>query len=77
MNLTGYILIYFCFALIYRSRKINEIFILKSLQTLKISKYRSSIEKNLKHAERQLKWFFIWPAIDLYGWYENWKENKS
>ena len=60
----------------YRNRQVNQIFILKSLQTLKISKYRNKTSEKIKNHEKRIKWFFAWPLIDLYEWYESYKENS-
>ena len=61
----------------YRNRQSNQIFILKSLQTLKISKYRVDISNKIKKYEYRLKWFLIWPLVDIYEWYENYKKNRD
>ena len=71
------ILFYLCLCLMYRSRQLNYIFILKSLQTLKISKYRNDISLKIKKHEKRFKWFLIWPIIDMYEWYENWQKNRN
>ena len=77
MNMLSYFVIYLCFCLIYRNRQLNYIFILRSLQTLKISKYRNTISLRIQKHERRFKWYFAWPLIDLYEWYEDWKENRG
>ncbi len=61
----------------YRNRQVNYIFILRSLQTLKISKYRNDISLRIAKHERRFRWYFIWPLIDLYEWYEDWKTNRD
>ena len=61
----------------YRYRQINLIFILRSLQTLKISKYRNDISLRIAKHERRFKWYLIWPLIDLYEWYEDWQANRD
>ena len=61
----------------YRSRQLNHIFILRSLQTLKISKYRGKISRSIEKHEKRLKWYLAWPLIDMYEWYEDWKENRD
>ena len=71
------IIIYLCFCLMYRNRQLSHIFILRSLQTLKISKYRDKISLQIVKHEKRFKWYLIWPLIDLYEWYENWKENRD
>ena len=61
----------------YRSRQLNHIFILRSLQTLKINKYRGKISRSIEKHEKRSKWYLAWPLIDLYEWYEDWKENRD
>ena len=61
----------------YRYNQINHIFILRSLQTLKISKYRDEINLKIVKHERRFKWFLIWPLIDLYERYENWQADRN
>ena len=61
----------------YRHRQLNHIFILRSLQTLKISKYRDEINLKIVKYEKRFKWFFVWPLIDLYEWYEDWQANRN
>ena len=77
MLISTQILIYLCLCLLYRGRQINQIFVLKSLQTLKISKYRTKITSKIKKHEQRIKWFLFWPLIDLYEWYEDKKENRN
>ena len=77
MPITTMIIIYLCFCLMYRNRQLSYIFILRSLQTLKISKYRDKISLRIIKLERRFNWFLIWPLIDLYEWYEDWKENRD
>ena len=77
MSIVTQIIIYFCFCLMYRNRQLNYIFILKSLQTLKISKYRNDIVLRISKHERRFKWYLFWPLIDLYEWYENWQANRN
>ncbi len=77
MSITTMIIIYLCFCLMYRNRQLSYIFILRSLQTLKISKYRDKISLRIIKLERRFNWFLIWPLIDLYEWYEDWKENRD
>ncbi len=71
------ILFYLFLCLMYRSRQLNHIFILRSLQTLKISKYRNEISLKIQKHEKRFKWFLIWPIIDMYEWYENWQKNRN
>lgn len=61
----------------YRQRQLQHIFLLKSLQTLKISKYRNKIIEKIQRREKRFKWFLFWPLIDIYEWYENWQENRN
>ena len=61
----------------YRQRQQQYIFILSTLSTLKISKYRNKISLRIKKHKRRFKWFIVWPLIDLYEWYEDWKENRD
>ena len=77
MSIITQILIYLCLCFLYRSRQLNNLFILKSLQTLKISKYRTKISEKIKNHGRRLRWFLFWPLIDLYEMYEDYKENRS
>ena len=77
MSMITLLLFYFCLCSLYRNRQINQIFILKSLQTLKINKYRKQITEKVKKHETRLKWFFLWPIVDLYELYEDWKENRN
>ena len=77
MSIVTQILIYLCFCLLYRQRQENHLFILKSLQTLKISKYRNNISSKINKYEKRSKWFLLWPLIDLYECYENYKENRG
>jgi len=77
MSVTTMIIIYLCFCLMYRNRQLSHIFILRSLQTLKISKYRDEINLKIVKYEKRFKWFLIWPLIDLYEWYEDWKANRD
>ena len=77
MSIATLIIIYLCFCLMYRNRQLSYIFILRSLQTLKISKYRDKISLRIIKLERRFNWFLIWPLIDLYEWYEDWKENRD
>ena len=77
MSIITQILIYLCFCLMYRQRQLHWIFILRSLQTLKISKYRNKMTGKIKKHEKRFKWFLFWPIIDIYEWYENWKENRN
>lgn len=77
MGIIIQILIYFSLCLLYRNKQSNQIFVLKTLQTLKIAKYRIKIsEKILKH-EKRFKWFLFWPLIDIYEYYEDWQENRN
>ena len=71
------ILFYIFLCLLYRNRQLNYIFILRSLQTLKINKHRDAIKARIEKHDRRFKWYFVWPLIDLYEWYENWKENRD
>ena len=77
MPVTTMIIIYLCFCLMYRNRQLSHIFILRSLQTLKISKYRDDISLRIVKHERRFKWFLVWPLIDLYEWYEDWQANRN
>ena len=77
MSITTIIIIYLCFCLMYRSRQLSYIFILRSLQKLKISKYRDDINLQIVKRERRFKWYLAWPLVDLYEWYEDWKENRN
>jgi len=77
MSVTTVIIIYLCFCLMYRNRQLSHIFILRSLQTLKISKYRDDISLRIAKHERRFKWFLVWPLIDLYEWYEDWKTDRN
>ena len=63
----------------YRNRQINYVFILRSLQTLKISKYRNDISLRIAKHERRFKLYLIliWPLVDLYEWYEDWKKDRN
>lgn len=71
------ILIYLSLCLLYRSKQSNQIFVLKILQTLKISKYRVEISKTISKYEKRFKWFLFWPLIDIYEYYEDWQENRN
>ena len=71
------IIIYLCFCMMYRQRQLQWIFTLRSLQTLKIAKYRNEIVDKIQKHEERFKWFLFWPVIDIYEWYENWQENRS
>ena len=77
MSITTMIIIYLCFCLMYRNRQLSHIFILRSLQTLKISKYRDDIRLRIARHERRFKWYIVWPLIDLYEWYEDWKKDRN
>ena len=63
--------------MMYRQRQLQNIFLLKSLKTLKISKHRNEIGRKIERHEKRFKWFLFWPLIDIYEWYENWKENRN
>lgn len=71
------IIIYLFLSIMYRQRQCQHIFILKSLQTLKISKYRDAILKKIEKHNNRSKFFIIWPALDMYDWYENWQEDRN
>ena len=71
------VLIYLCFCMLYRQRQLQYIFILRSLQTLKISKYREDITSKIAKHENRFKWFLFWPILDMYEWYENWQTNRN
>ena len=71
------VLIYLCFCMLYRQRQLQYIFILRSLQTLKISKYREDITSKIAKYENRFKWFLFWPILDMYEWYENWQTNRN
>ena len=61
----------------YRNTQLSHIFILRSLKTLKINKYRGAIEIKIAKHEQRFKWFLFWPLINLYEWYEDWKTNRD
>ena len=63
--------------MLYRQRQLQWIFTLRSLETLKISKYRNEIRIRIQKHEKRFKWFLIWPLINIYEWYENWQENRN
>ena len=63
--------------MMYRQRQLQNIFILKSLQTIKINKHRNQIAEKIEKHEKRFKWFLIWPLIDMYEWYENWQKNRN
>jgi hypothetical protein len=63
--------------MLYRQRQLQYIFILRSLQTLKISKYREDISNKINKHEKRFKWFLFWPLLDMYEWYENWQANRN
>lgn len=63
--------------MLYRQRQLQYIFILRSLQTLKISKYREDIANNIQKHEKRFNWFLFWPLLDMYEWYENWQANRN
>ena len=63
--------------MLYRQQQQQSIFILKNLQFLKISKYRSDTSKKIVKYEKRLKWFIFCPLINMYEWYENWQKNKN
>jgi len=77
MHLATIITIYLVFCLMYKNRQANCIFILRALQTLKISKYRNDISLRIEKHERRFKWYLFWPLIDLYLFYEDWKKNRN
>jgi hypothetical protein len=77
MSLVELLVIYLFFCLMYRNRQLSYIFILRSLQTLKISKYRDDIVVRIEKHEKRFKWYLIWPLIDLYEWYEDWQKNRN
>lgn len=77
MSITTMIMIYLCFSMMYRQRNLQFIFLLRSLQTLKISKYRVAISKKIENHEKRFKWFLFWPILDMYEWYENWQANRG
>ena len=77
MSIVTILIIYLCLCLMYKSRQSNYIFILRSLQTLKISKYRDDISLRIEKHERRFKWYLVWPLIDLYERYEDWKTNRD
>ena len=77
MSVTSIILIYLCFCMLYRQRQLQYIFILRSLQTLKISKYRNDISLKITKHERRFKWYLFWPLVDLYEWYEDFQTNRN
>ena len=63
--------------MLYRQQEIQHIFILKSLQSLKINKYRNKITEKIISQEKRIKWFLFWPIINIYEYYENWQENRN
>ena len=71
------IIFYLILCVSYRNNQLNQIFTLKTLQTLKIAKYRTKIFQNLTRREKRIKWFLFWPLIDIYECYENWQENRN
>ena len=77
MSIITIILIYLCFCVLHRQRQIQYIFILRNLSTLKISKYRNEINFKIIQYEKRLKWFLLWPILDIYEWYENWQKNRN
>jgi len=77
MSVTTQLIIYLCFCMLYRQRQLQYIFILRSLQTLKISKYREDIANKINKHEKRFKWFLFWPLLDMYEWYENWQANRN
>ena len=77
MSVTSIILIYLCFCMLYRQRQLQYIFILRSLQTRKISKYRNDISLKITKHERRFKWYLFWPLVDLYEWYEDFQTNRN
>jgi hypothetical protein len=77
MSLVELLVIYLFLCLMYRNRQLSYIFILRSLQTLKISKYRDDIVVRIEKHEKRFKWYLIWPLIDLYEWYEDWQKNRN
>jgi hypothetical protein len=77
MSVITQIIIYLCFCIMYRQRQSQWIFTLKSLQTLKIAKYRNEIVAKIQKHEKRFKWFLFWPVIDIYEWYENWQKNRN
>ena len=70
-------LTYFLLCLLYRQRQSQWIFLLQTLQTLKINKYRNRIAQKIEKHEKRSKLFLFWPIIDLYEWYESWQANRS
>ena len=36
-----------------------------------------SYSKKVKNDEKKIKWFLIWPIIDLHEWYEEYKKDKN
>ena len=77
MTILTQLIVYLLFCLMYRTRQENQLFILKSLQTLKISKYRITISEKIKNHEKRYRWFLFWPFIDLYELYEDWQKNRN
>ena len=77
MTVLTQIITYLCLSLLYRQRQQQNIFILKALHTLKISKCRDKISNKIKKHEKRFNWFLIWPLLDMYEWYENWQENRN
>ena len=77
MSIIAQILIYLCFCIMYRQRQLQWVYTLRTLQTLKISKYRNDISKKIEKHEKRFKWFLFWPALNIYEWYENWQKNRS
>tara|TARA_B100000674_G_scaffold482630_1_gene485332 strand:- start:1265 stop:1465 length:201 start_codon:yes stop_codon:yes gene_type:complete len=63
--------------MLYRQRQLQYIFILKSLNTLKISKYRKEISEKVVKYEKRFKWFLFWPLLHIYEIYEDWQANRN
>lgn len=71
------LLSYFSISLIYRNNQVDQIFILRALSSLKINKYRNKIYELIIQHEKRKKWFLLWPIIQVYEKYENWKKNRN
>ena len=72
-----FVIAYLISCITYRGQQKSELFILKSLQTLKISKYRENIYLRIQRHEKRIKLFYCWPAIELYELYEDWQANRN
>jgi chlorite dismutase len=71
------LIIYLCLCVLYRQRQSQWLFTLKTLQTLKINKYRREISDRIEKHEKRIKWILFWPLVDMYEWYEGWQRNRN